>query len=255
MFICDNQMKVLKSHPRYNSLVIREKLVKAYEDGVLAPQGLIAQGRGESFDYLLGERTTPPAERAERVAAAILLSSKRPIISVNGNVAVLAAESVVRLAEAVPCGIEVNLFHRTEERISKIIDLLKEITDIPILGENASASIPGLDQPRGLCEEDGIASADAVLVALEDGDRTEALVEMGKTIIAIDLNPLCRTSKKASVTIVDELTRALPKVTEYVVSLKNDRESIPGIIESFDNSKNLDDVIEYVCRSLQSSGD
>ncbi|MCK4443032.1 MAG: phosphopantothenate/pantothenate synthetase [Thermoplasmata archaeon] len=244
-------MKVPKSHPRYDSLVIREKLVKAYEDGVLAAQGLIAQGRGESFDYLLGERTIPPAEKAERVAAAMLLSSERPFISMNGNVAVLAAEPVVRLAESVPCGIEVNLFHRTEERVSKIIDLLKEFTDMPVLGENASARIPGLDQPRGLCEEDGIATADTVLVALEDGDRTEALVEMGKTIIAIDLNPLCRTSKKASVTVVDELTRAVPKITEHVISLKNDRESIPGIIESFDNSKNLDEVIEYVCRFLQ----
>ena len=31
--------------------------------------------------------------------------------------------------------------------------------------------------------------ADTVLVPLEDGDRTEALVKMGKTVVAIDLNP------------------------------------------------------------------
>ncbi len=248
-------MKIPKSHPRHDSLVIREQLVQAYKDGVLAAQGLIAQGRGESFDYLLGEKTIPPAEKAERVAAALLLSSERPVLSVNGNVAVLAAEPIVRLAEAVPCKIEVNLFHRTEERISKIVELLKKHTDMPILGLEASENIPGLDQPRGLCEEDGIHCADTVLVALEDGDRTEALVEMGKTVIAIDLNPLCRTSKKSTVTIVDELTRAVPKITQHVLTLKSERESIPGIIDSFNNSENLEEAIKYICESLKGPRD
>ena len=244
-------MKIPKSHPRHDSLVIRERLVQAYEEGILAAQGLIAQGRGESFDYLLGETTIPPAEKAERVAAAILLNSQRPVVSVNGNVAVLAAEQIVRLAEAVPCKVEVNLFHRTEERISKIVSILKEFTDMPILGKNASSNIAGLDQPRGLCEEDGIFVADTVLVALEDGDRTEALVQMGKTIIAIDLNPLCRTAQKASVTVVDELTRAVPKITENVLTLKNDRESIRMIIDSYNNSENLEEVIQYISKTLQ----
>lgn len=244
-------MKIPRSHPRHDSLVIRERLVKAYEDGILAVQGLIAQGRGESFDYLLGERTILPAETAERAAAAVLLTSERPVISVNGNVAVLAPEQVVRLAEVVPCKIEVNLFYRTEERISKIVDILKKHTETPILGENASARIPGLDQPRALCEADGIFSADTVLVALEDGDRTEALVNAGKTVIAIDLNPLCRTAKKASVTVVDELTRALPNMTEHVKTLKKDPGTIHELASSYDNSRNLEDVIDYICSSLK----
>ena len=37
---------------------------------------------------------------------------------------------------------------------------------------------------------------------------------MGKKVIAIDLNPLSRTAKKATLTIVDEVTRALPVITE-----------------------------------------
>ena len=248
-------MKIPKTHPRHDSLVIREKLVQAYKDGILAAQGLIAQGRGESFDYLLGEKTIPQADKAERVAAGILLNSDRPVLSVNGNVAVLAAEPIVRLAESVPCNIEVNLFHRTEERISKIVNLLEKFTDMPILGPNASKNIPGLDQPRGLCEDNGIFSADTVLVALEDGDRTEALVGMGKTVIAIDLNPLCRTARKATVTIVDELTRAVPRMTEHVIALKNERESIPEIIDTFDNSENLEEAIRYICKSLQGNED
>jgi 4-phosphopantoate--beta-alanine ligase len=244
-------MKIPKSHPRHRSLTTREMLVEACEEGILAVQGLIAHGRGESFDYLLGERTIPPAERAEEAAAAVLLKSERPVLSINGNVAVLAGEEVLDLARAVPCVVEVNVFHRTEGRVSKIVDHLKEISDVPILGENATASIPGLDQPRGLCEQDGIYSADTVLVALEDGDRTEALTEMGKTVIAIDLNPLCRTSRKASITIVDEVSRAVPKITAHVNALNNDRDNIQRIIDSFDNGKNLENVIEHICESLK----
>jgi 4-phosphopantoate--beta-alanine ligase len=248
-------MKIPKNHPRHRSLVTREKLVEAYEKGILAVQGLIAHGRGESFDYLLGETTIPPAQKAERVAAAILMSSKHPVLSVNGNAAILAGESLMRLAETIPCTVEANLFHRTEDRISKIVDLLKEFSTLPVLGQNAKARIPGLDQPRGLCEEEGIFSADTVLVALEDGDRTEALVGMGKTVIAIDLNPICRTSQKATITIVDEITRAVPKVREYVEELKKNPKGIEEAIGSFDNKRNLEEALEHICDFLSKKED
>ena len=45
-------------HPRYESLKLREKIVNAYKNGILAESGMIAHGRGEAFDYLLGEETT-----------------------------------------------------------------------------------------------------------------------------------------------------------------------------------------------------
>ena len=44
-----------KSHPRYESLVLRDKIVKASEKGYLADSAMIAHGRGEAFDYLIGE--------------------------------------------------------------------------------------------------------------------------------------------------------------------------------------------------------
>lgn len=247
-------MKIPKSHPRYHSLKTREKLVEAYKSGILAAEGLIAHGRGESFDYMLGERTIPPAQEAERVAAAMLLDSRHPVLSVNGNTAVLAGESVVRLAEAVPCKVEVNLFYRTEERISKLVAMLGEFSNIPILGKKADARIAGLDQPRGLCEKEGIFSADTVLVALEDGDRTEALVQMGKRVIAIDLNPLCRTSQEATLSIVDEVTRALPAIADHVQALRGDQERIQGLLSSFDNRRNLQETIAYISRYLSTLG-
>ncbi len=106
-------MKIPPSHPRYGSLVTREKLVQAWKTGIVVPEGLIAHGRGEAFDYILGEETSAPAFVAERAAAAFLVRAASPVISVNGNVAALAAKEVVRLARAIPAKIEVNLFHRT----------------------------------------------------------------------------------------------------------------------------------------------
>ena len=87
-------------HPRYFSLVTRERLARYAREGVVAMEGLTAHGRGEAFDYLLGERTTPGALLAEQTAAALLLSAKYPVISVNGNTAALAAREITDLQQA-----------------------------------------------------------------------------------------------------------------------------------------------------------
>lgn len=42
---------------------------------------------------------------------------------------------------------------------------------------------------------------------------------MGKKVIAIDLNPLSRTARTATLTIVDEVTRALPLIAEACATL------------------------------------
>ena len=75
-------MKIPKSHPRYKSLRQREKIIKGLEKGFVAKAGLIAQGRGECFDYLLGEKTTPDARKAEKGAMALLLLAKKKLIIV-----------------------------------------------------------------------------------------------------------------------------------------------------------------------------
>ena len=53
-----------KSHPRAKSLLIREKLVRGFDRGLVAKEGLLAHGRGEAFDYLLGEKTRKTAKLA-----------------------------------------------------------------------------------------------------------------------------------------------------------------------------------------------
>ena len=101
-------------HPRYRSLVVRERLAGSARKGVVSWEGLTAHGRGEAFDYLLGERTTASALLAERTAAALLLSARHPVISINGNTAALAAGEIAALQKACGALVEVNLFHRTE---------------------------------------------------------------------------------------------------------------------------------------------
>jgi len=66
-------VKIPKSHPRYYSLKTRERLSNAVNNGITHHTGLIAHGRGEAFDYILGEKTNKYADEAERIAAAALL--------------------------------------------------------------------------------------------------------------------------------------------------------------------------------------
>lgn len=205
--------RIARSHPRYASLVVRDRLARAVESGIAVPEGLIAHGRAEAFDYLLGERTTPSARRAEAEAARWLVAAKHPVLSVNGNVAALAAAEVAQLARAVPnLSVEVNLFHRTPRRARSIARVLRAAGVPRVLGLAPTVRIPGLRSDRARVDAEGIAVADVCLIPLEDGDRAEALRRLGKTVISIDLNPLSRTSRAADLPIVDELTRALRSI-------------------------------------------
>ncbi|MDD4307824.1 MAG: 4-phosphopantoate--beta-alanine ligase [Thermoplasmata archaeon] len=237
-------MTVPKSHPRYESLMKRDKLIDAYKSGMVAEAGMIAHGRGEAFDYLLGECTIPEAEEAEMAAAALLLSAKNPVISVNGNVAALCPEALVELAEAIPAKLEVNLFYRTDERMKKIVKHLKDHGAKKVLGLKPDAHIPDLEHARGLCTNEGIFTADVILVPLEDGDRVQTLRKMGKTVIVIDLNPLSRSAMAGSVTIVDEVTRAIPNITELARGMKGHP------VPKFDNAANLRRAIDRITHSL-----
>ena len=247
------KVEIPSEHPRAESLKIREKLIENYVKGVVASAGLIAHGRGEAFDYLLGERTTEPALKAIKAAAAALLTAERPVISVNGNTAALAAEDTVKLAKAADAKIEVNLFYRSIERETAIKRLLEKAGAAEVLGvgEDASARIPELTSERRRVDPRGILIADVVLVPLEDGDRTEALVRMDKKVIAIDLNPLSRTAQKASITIVDNVVRAMPKLVETVKKLKMESlDERRKILLQFDNHRNLAESLDIIRERL-----
>jgi len=247
-------MNLSPHHPRFLSLKTRDDLVKAVASGLVAPQGLIAQGRGEAFDYLIGERTMPTASIATLAAVALLLEAKSPVISVNGNAAALAGKEIVNLASTVSASIEVNLFHRTLDREKLIARHLKNFGAKEILGVGSAASktIGGISSPRAKVDPNGIGKADVVLIPLEDGDRAQALENQGKRVIAIDLNPMSRTSQVASVTIVDNLVRAIPALIESSRKMKKLPQSqLEKYISSFNNERNLANAIEQIVQHLQ----
>ncbi|MES3161680.1 MAG: 4-phosphopantoate--beta-alanine ligase [Halorubrum sp.] len=237
----DADADVPEDHPRHASLVTRHRIEAGVDAGITSRQGLIAQGRGEAFDYLLGEQTIPSADAAARAAAAQLLLADHPVISVNGNVAALVPDEVVELAETVAADVEVNLFNRTPGRMTAIADHLREHGASAVKGLTGDGEIPGLEHARGVVDADGIGAADVVVVPLEDGDRAEALRATGKTEIVIDLNPGSRSPRAAAIPIVDNVIRAIPNVTAHARELADaSTAEHEAILDAFDPDATLD---------------
>jgi 4-phosphopantoate--beta-alanine ligase len=235
-----------RDHPRYYSLKTREQLARCAKKGIVSLEGLAAHGRGEAFDYLIGEKTTKSAFLAEQTAAALLMAAHHAVISVNGNTAALAAHEIADLQRSSGALVEVNLFHRTNKRVRSIERLLQD-AGVEVFSGEAERLLP-LPHERAWCRRNGMFSSDVVLVPLEDGDRCEALVTMGKIVIAIDLNPLSRTARAATLTIVDELTRALPNIRRACNELSRDERD--HLTVSFDNNYLLTDAIREMTARL-----
>ena len=239
-------MKIPKSHPRFVSLNIREKIVSGYNNGLVAKEGLLAHGRGEAFDYLIGEKTLRSARTAINAAAVTLLTAKNSVISVNGNIAALCPKEIIQLAKITKSKIEVNLFYHNEDRKKKIVRRLKNVGAKQVLGTNPRSNrrIIGIDSPRRIVDKDGIFAADVVLVPLEDGDRTLALKKAGKTVITFDLNPLSRTAQTADITIVDNVVRGMRLLISACKKTKTKK-------VNFNNRKALASAISEIKNNLK----
>ncbi len=243
-------MLIPKSHPRATSLHIREKLVLGYKSGLVIEEGILAHGRGEMFDYLIGEKTSKYALQAIKAASGALILAKSPVISVNGNFAALCPKEIVQLAKVVNAKIEINLFYSSEKRKKNIAKVLKKYGAKEIFGLDPkySRTIPKLDSARRIVDQRGIFSADVVLVPLEDGDRTIALKKFGKKIITFDLNPLSRTAQTSDITVVDNVIRGMKILIDYSKILAKKKNPLKI---KFDNKKNLAYSINLVKKNLR----
>ena len=216
-------MKLPISHPRYVSLKTRDLIVDGIKKGITSLHGLIAHGRGEAFDYLIEEKTNDSAKRAIEDAAVLLLAAKFPVISVNGNTAALVPKELVELSKLINAPLEVNIFHSSKEREIRIKKHLLKYGAKNVLLPNKNYKIKFLGSNRKYVNPNGILKADVVFVPLEDGDRAEALIKNRKKVITIDLNPLSRTAQKATITIVDNITRATPLLIKVIKEFKKRR--------------------------------
>ncbi len=235
------------SHPRYTSLRLRDAIVNGVESGITSPHGLIAHGRGEAFDYLLGEQTHAFASQAIRAAAARLRTAKHPVLSINGNTAALVPDDIVQLSRIVPAPIEVNIFHASGDRERAIAEHLKQAGAEVVLLPDPQVVLDDIDSNRRFVHPGGLAIADVVFVPLEDGDRCGALVKAGKEVITIDLNPLSRTSQQATITIVDNVTRALPVLVAEVAAITDTPQAeLLSVVEHCDNAAVLSTAVERI---------
>ena len=240
-------------HPRAQSIRIRERITNNVDNKVVALAGLIAHGRGEAFDYMLGEKTTASGTKAITATAATLLLADHPVLSVNGNVAALCPKDLIELSKTVGAKLEVNLFHRLAGREEAIEKVLRDngAEEVLGLGGAASVHIDEVFSDRRLVDPEGIYNADVVFVPLEDGDRTEGLVRMGKKVIAVDLNPMSRTAQFATITIVDNIVRAMPLLVSEVNRLKKlSRDELQTIVSGFSNSETLSDAMNIMKERL-----
>ncbi len=240
---------VPESHPRYVSLKLRDTIVAGVESGVTSIHGLMAHGRGEAFDYLIGEDTQPFAMDAIRAGAAVLLLAEHPVISVNGNVAALTPRELVTFANVLNAPLEVNIFHASKEREDAIREHLKKHGADQVLMPTTEAQLSFIDSNRKFVHPKGIFRADVVFVPLEDGDRCEALAKMGKTVVTVDLNPMSRTAQRAGVTIVDNVVRALPLLIQEVQTLQSASPTVlKDIISEYRNDKTLQAAVQWMRR-------
>ncbi|MGB8311171.1 MAG: phosphopantothenate/pantothenate synthetase [Halobacteriota archaeon] len=244
---------VSKDHPRYKSLVLRDKLVDGCKRGITSVHGLIAHGRGEAFDYFIGEKSTTNALDATEVASAYILTAQRPILSVNGNVAALVPAELVELSEITEAPLEINLYHRSRQRSEKIEQHLRDFGARRILTGRDYVQLPGIASERAKVDQKGIFLSDVVFMPLEDGDRCEALKKSGKMVLAVDLNPLSRTALAASVTVVDELTRTMGNLIEFTRRMQHagDKEELEVLKSKFDNAQNLKTSYSIILSRLQ----
>jgi 4-phosphopantoate--beta-alanine ligase len=218
---------VPNDHPRKASLDIRDNVIEGHQSNVVATAGLLAHGRGEAFDYLIGERTTAQADAAIRAA----------------------------LSELTGAPLEINLFYYRPEREEAIKSALLAAGAKEVLGthDRQSATIPELTSTRRKIDPDGIGAADVVLVPLEDGDRTEALKRVNKFVLTIDLNPMSRTAIYSDITIVDNIVRALPLMVGYAREMKDKPVSdLRQIVSDFGNEENLMESIRLIMEHLES---
>ena len=244
-------MAVPKSHPRYYSLITREKIAAGVKKGTTSIDGLIAHGRGEAFDYLIKEKTTKAAKKSIEAAAALLLLAKNPMISVNGNAVILSAKNLVQLSKIIPAKLEVNIFHASKQRELKIKAHLIKNGAKEVLMPEKNCKIKYLDSNRKYVNKNGIYKADVVFVPLEDGDRTEALIKNKKKVITIDLNPLSRTSQKATITLVDNIIRAVPLLIKTIKQYKkHNKNKLKNILKNYDNKKILNEILKEISRNL-----
>ena len=71
-------------------------------------------------------------------------------------------------------------------------------------------------------------------------------------VISIDINPLSRTSRTATVPVCDEMSRALENIIRFVKELKGKDDAVDDIINTYSNTDNRKQVLHQIAEYLES---
>lgn len=248
-----NMAKIIVSRGKALSCIInsRKIMIEALRKKIATETGLIALGRSEIFEIFFDGDTPAPTRDVIDAVAARLLLAEYPVISVNGNAVALSAKDLIKLAKEINAKIEVNLLYRTNERLEAIRRFLNDegaSDDIILIPEYGTAdTLDGISSARKFIHKEGISKADVVLVLMEDGDRVKALVDRGKVVIAIEINPLSPTASMANVALIDNIVRAIPAIKNAVSELKKKKkDELKIIAATYDHESYLSKVIELL---------
>ena len=162
--------------------------------------------------------------------------------------AALAPEGLIELGQVLNAPLEVNIFHTETGREQKIREYLLKHGASDVLMPTTEAQLSYIDSNRKFVHPEGIFKADVVFVPLEDGDRCEALQKMGKNVVTVDLNPISRTAKQASITIVDNVVRTLPLLCEEIQNLSASDTEVPTL-NDYNNAAVLQKALQHISRS------
>ena len=71
---------------------------------------------------------------------------------------------------------------------------------------------------------------------------------MGKNVVTVDLNPMSRTAKQASITIVDNVVRTLPLLCEEIQNLSASDTEVPTL-NDYNNAAVLQKALQHISGS------
>ena len=125
-----------------------------------------------------------------------------------------------------------------------------------VLMPSQDHEIQFIDHNRRFVNPDGILKADVIFVPLEDGDRCEALIKNHKKVITIDLNPLSRTARNATITIVDNITRAVNALTKKIREFQQkETPALQHIVQRYNKHSILQQAKKTIQENLRGEAD
>lgn len=232
------------SHPRYRSIIVREKLVNAYNNNILNDEDLIDFGKEEAVDYFLGEKTTKMAYISYIISIMDMFLAKKPALILD-NISFILAEDTIRKSVKDAFFVYPSIDGR-EDRADNIHPFFGDRLLI-VINEKSFNEILlkriGLPYFKYSSTEDiddlGI---DLLFYHKMDNRQLDGLKNVKKVYFGLNLFSNCYYC--SDLVILDNINRFFTNIERlYFKLIKNDKERLNKLVVKFGN---VDFLKEYV---------